>query len=108
VADFYLGPEGVLTGSMRLAQEAREKAADRSRRNEIEHKKQILERKRQAYASQVTALRLQLEAEEEEMKTSIVEAESREDIVADNRTAMSASRGADASNSHADLSGGKP
>jgi circadian clock protein KaiC len=38
LTDVYLGPEGVLTGSMRQAQAAREKAADLARRQEAEGK----------------------------------------------------------------------
>ena len=40
--DVYLGPEGVLTGSMRLAQEAREKSAALSRQQEIERRQREL------------------------------------------------------------------
>lgn len=105
--DVYLGPEGVLTGSMRQAQEAREKAADRTHRDEIERKRHILERKRQAFDSQVTALRLQLETEEETLKAALAEAELCEETVAVDRAAMSASRGADANNGQPIPTGGK-
>jgi circadian clock protein KaiC len=46
--DVYVGPEGVLTGSLRLAQEAREQADALSRQQEIERRQRDLERKRQA------------------------------------------------------------
>ena len=42
--DVYIGLEGVLTGSSRLAQEAREKAAATARGEEIEAKRRELER----------------------------------------------------------------
>src|SRR3954451_20390239 len=46
--DPYLGPEGVLTGSLRLAQEAREQADAVAQVQEIERRQRDLERKRQA------------------------------------------------------------
>src|SRR5437764_10102697 len=46
--DVYVGPEGVLTGSMRHVQEAREKATALSRRQETEGKQRALEEKREA------------------------------------------------------------
>ncbi len=93
--DVYLGPEGVLTGSMRAAQEAREKAAGRTLHVEIERKKNLLDRKRRVCDSQVNALRLDLETEEEVLNASIAEAELRESCLEFDRTAMIASRGAD-------------
>jgi circadian clock protein KaiC len=50
--DVYLGPEGVLTGSMRAAQEAREKAAALALQDEIEAKQREVDRLRAALAMQ--------------------------------------------------------
>jgi circadian clock protein KaiC len=66
IRDVYVGPEGVLTGSMRLAQEARQRAEKLSRQSEIGSKKRQLERKRAALEAQITALRAEFEAEEVE------------------------------------------
>jgi circadian clock protein KaiC len=46
--DVYVGPEGVLTGSMRAAQEAREKAAALALQEEIEAKQREVDRLRAA------------------------------------------------------------
>ena len=46
--DVYVGPEGVLTGSMRAAQEAREQAAALALRQEMEAKQREVERLRAA------------------------------------------------------------
>jgi circadian clock protein KaiC len=46
--DVYVGPEGVLTGSMREAQEARERAEAQELRDEIEAKQREVERLRAA------------------------------------------------------------
>jgi circadian clock protein KaiC len=65
--DVYVGSEGVLTGSMRLAQEAREKAEKVSRHLEIQSKKRQLARKRAALDAQIAALRAEFEQEETEI-----------------------------------------
>jgi circadian clock protein KaiC len=71
--DVYVGPEGVLTGSLRLAQESREQAAALSRQQEIERRQRDLERKRQALEAQMAAQRGQFEANEEELKLVIAQ-----------------------------------
>ena len=67
IRDVYVGSEGVLTGSMRLAQEARERAEKLSRQLEIGSKKRTIERKRAALEAQIAALRAEFEAEEAEV-----------------------------------------
>jgi circadian clock protein KaiC len=66
IRDVYVGPDGVLTGSMRLAQEARERAQKMTRQSEIAAKKRKLDRKRAALEAQIAALRAEFEAEEVE------------------------------------------
>ncbi len=90
--DAYLGPEGVLTGSMRLAQEARERADLQARQEELARKKRRLQRKRKAVEAQVAALQLELEADEDEMRRAIAAAEGHEAEVVRNRARMAASR----------------
>ncbi len=67
IRDVYVGPEGVLTGSMRLAQEARERLQKVSREMEIETKKRQLARKRAALEAQIAALKAEFEGEEAEI-----------------------------------------
>jgi circadian clock protein KaiC len=67
IRDVYVGPEGVLTGSMRLAQEARERANKLSRQLDIDAKKRGLARKRAAMEAQIAALRAEFEGEEVEI-----------------------------------------
>ena len=71
LTDVYVGPEGVLTGSMRQAQEAREKAAALSRQQVIDQRRREIDRKRRALEEQINAQRAQLEAEQEEMRLLI-------------------------------------
>jgi circadian clock protein KaiC len=94
--DVYVGPEGVLTGSLRLAQEAREQAAALSRQQEIERRQRDLERKRQALETQLAALRGQFEAEEEELKLLITQEQAAADRVRQDQADMARSRKGDA------------
>ena len=93
--DVYVGPEGVLTGSMRLAQEAREKAAALTREQEIERRRRELERRRQALEAQITAQRAQFEAEQDELERLISQEQAAAEIVDENRKDMARSRKAD-------------
>jgi circadian clock protein KaiC len=94
--DVYVGPEGVLTGSMRLAQEARERAAALGRQQEIERRRRELERKRLALEAEIAAEREQFQAEEEELRLLIAEEEAAAERVRETRTEMGRSRRADA------------
>ncbi len=66
--DVYVGPEGVLTGSMRVAQEARERQADLRRRQDLEETRRASERRRRTLQAQLTALQAELEDEEGVMR----------------------------------------
>jgi circadian clock protein KaiC len=98
--DVYVGPEGVLTGSMRLAQEAKERAAAANRQQEIERRQRELERKRQALQAQIDALRSEFHAEEEELKRLLGESQAVQQLLEENRVRMAVSRKADASSGH--------
>jgi circadian clock protein KaiC len=93
--DVYVGPEGVLTGSSRLSQEAREKGASLARRQDAERKDRDRMRKREALEARIEALRKEFEVEEAEAETASAEESSREEMITDNREAMSRSRQAD-------------
>lgn len=64
--DVYVGMEGVLTGSARLAQEARDNSEKSRLSQAIEQRKLNLERKRKTLEAQIAALRIEFEAEEAE------------------------------------------
>lgn len=93
--DVYVGPEGVLTGSMRLAQEAREQATALSYQQEIERRQRDLERKRQALEAEMAALRSQFEAEEAELEQLIDQQQAAADAGRQEREEMARSRKAD-------------
>jgi circadian clock protein KaiC len=88
----YLGPGGVLTGSARVAQEARERDEALVRQHETERLGFDLERKRKAMEAQITALRVQFAAEAGEIERRINQDKRREARFADGRAAMARSR----------------
>src|ERR1700678_2880567 len=93
--DVYVGPEGVLTGSSRISQEAREKAAALERQQETERTRRDRVRKREALEARILALRKEFEIEEEEVAVAGAEEVSREKIIRQGREDMAQSRGAD-------------
>jgi circadian clock protein KaiC len=95
--DVYLGPEGVLTGSARVSQEGREKAAGTSRRQHLEGRGRELDRKRQIFEARMTMLRAEFEVEEEVIQQSIAESKLLDQELLRDRGQMVRSREADAS-----------
>jgi circadian clock protein KaiC len=76
--DVYVGPEGVLTGSARAAQEARQANELTARRQEIKRRERALERKRKSIEAQIAALRDDFEADEQEIRTILAQEETLE------------------------------
>jgi circadian clock protein KaiC len=56
LADVYVGPQGVLTGSARQAQEAQEQTDGRARSDDLEQRRVSLERRRESVEAQTAAL----------------------------------------------------
>lgn len=67
----YVGPEGVLTGTARAAQELREQLRRDDERREAERQGRLLERKRALLEQRIAALRAEFEAEESEIKQTL-------------------------------------
>ena len=95
IRDVYVGPEGVLTGSMRLAQEAREQADKVVRGLEIDAKKRSLARKRAALEAQIAALRAEFEGEEAELAKVLKQETNRVEQLKTEEVEMARSRKAD-------------
>jgi circadian clock protein KaiC len=93
--DVYIGPEGVLTGSMRAAQEARERAELMERGEEMSRKRREIERRRGALDAQIATLRAEFQATEEEAALLAKENEIRERVLTENQGASARRRGAD-------------
>lgn len=88
----YIGPDGVLTGSARMAQEAREKAATLLRQGEVERRARDLARKRAKVQAEIAALQTSIEAEEEELRVLASESQRREEQLLTDRNVMLATR----------------
>ncbi len=90
----YIGPEGVLTGTARATQDAREQKAARRRRQDVERRRRELARKREQLEQQVAALRAALAAEEEEAGLLFDQEDTHEATLAADRVAVGRLRGA--------------
>jgi circadian clock protein KaiC len=77
LVDVYLGTNGVLTGTSRAAQEARELTEAGLRRQDHARKLRQFASKRKAIESQIAALQADLEAESAEVDFSVAEEASR-------------------------------
>jgi circadian clock protein KaiC len=93
--DVYIGAEGVLTGSARQAQEAKEKTAALLRQQEVEGKQRERERKREALEARIAAMRKEFEAEDEEAKRIIGQEHTSQQVVEQDREEMGRSRKSD-------------
>ena len=71
--DVYIGAEGVLTGSARLAQETLENSEVIKRRHDVESRKREIARKRKALEAKVATMRADFESEEAEAYNIIEE-----------------------------------
>ena len=94
--DVYNGPEGVLTGSMRVAQEARERATELRRKEDVESKRRAFDRKRQELESRIEALRAELAEEQAALVTADDRAREQGRVATTERSAMAQSRKSEA------------
>jgi circadian clock protein KaiC len=108
LAEPYLGPAGVLTGSARLAQESQERLAEGLRRQEIERKQRAVERRSAVLEAQIAAMRAAFETEAAELLSEIRDAQGYETQVQDNRRDMGRSRHASPVSDGTELRGRKP
>jgi circadian clock protein KaiC len=92
--DVYVGPEGVLTGSLRAAQEARERAALFSREQEARRRQHELECRRAAVEAQILALQHESRSIEEESRSNDAEFHARMTALQSEREAAASRRGA--------------
>jgi circadian clock protein KaiC len=93
----YIGGAGagVLTGSSRLAQEARDKAEEIARNLQHAQRRQDLDRKRSVLQAQIKALQAELAADENQIQQEIRQENERERQFEDDREAMARQRGAE-------------
>ena len=95
IAEVYLGPSGVVTGSARASLEAREKEALAEQANEFNRKKRELERRRRVMQARIEDLKAGFEADREELERLVGEGREREKARAAQRRVMARMRDAD-------------
>lgn len=93
--DVYIGTGGVLTGSARIGQEAKDKAEMLARRQEIERKQLEIKRKKVVVEAQIAALRSGFDAEKDELERSINSEQLRQTVLAEEAHAIARTRNAD-------------
>ena len=96
LVDVYVGADSVLTGSARLSQEAKDRAEQLSRHQEIKRKQFELARKREAIEAQIVMLRSEFEAEESETLKDIGFEKARDERFTQDKVKMAKSRKGDA------------
>lgn len=95
LVDVYLGPAGVLTGSARLAQEAKEQTEQASSQRDLRRRQAEAEAQRKMLKAQIAALQTQLLAQEQTVEQIQALEEAREAQWQESRQAMARSRQAD-------------
>ena len=93
--DAYIGTEGVLMGSARSSQVARERATEMARQELTARKQRELQRKQELYEAQLIALKGQYETERDALLRDLDEEEKRERVFADQRLEIARLRKAD-------------
>jgi len=100
--DVYVGPGGVLTGSVRLSQEAQNQAAQTVRQQGIERQQLELEHKRKLLEAQIAALRAEFEAQAAEALRSIGQEQAQEAQLTQESVDMGLRRQADTTTNQPD------
>ena len=90
--DVYVGPDGVLVGSARAAQEMQDRASAAASRRDVERRKGQLERKHKEFKARLAELEAAYAAEALDLKEAIVQEEGRLQGVLVGRTALASDR----------------
>lgn len=93
--DVYVGPEGVLTGSARLSQEAKNNAEQLLRKQEIDRQQFGLKLKRAASEAQIVVLQSEFKTEESETLKNIEKEKAKAEMFIKDKIRMAESRKAD-------------
>jgi circadian clock protein KaiC len=90
--DVYVGPDGVLVGSARAAQEMQDRASAAASRRDVEQKKGELEHKHKAFTARIAELEAAYAAEAHSLKEAIVQEEGRLQGMLVGRTTLASDR----------------
>lgn len=98
--DVYVGPAGVLTGSARIAQEAKETAEARERKQQLQRKNLEMKYKRELLEAQIAKMRSEFASEEEALMRDAKEMDARNKQLVLDREDMARTRKADTVRAH--------
>ncbi len=93
--DVYIGPEGILTGSARVAQKARERSEIALREQEYQRQSRLWEQKRKRLEAQIAVLQAELAGEEAEAQKLLSNLRGAETRMSEDRDEMARARQAD-------------
>jgi circadian clock protein KaiC len=105
--DAYIGADGVLMGSARSGQLARERVMERERQQATARKQHELRRKQELYEAQLRALQNQYETEREAILMELDEEQKRLKEAAEQRVEIARLRKADTSGTRIDENGAR-
>lgn len=92
LVDVYLGPDGVLTGSAREAQQLQEATGEVLRYHALTRKDREIERKRMVLEAKIHSLQEEFESVQDELNKVHVEEELKKEVIEKNRKEMMSNR----------------
>lgn len=92
LVNVYLGPDGVLTGSARTAQQLQEETGQVIRTHSASRKDREIERKRAVLEAKISSLREEFESITDELNKTFVEETLRKEVAEKNRATITKSR----------------
>lgn len=98
LVDVYIGPEGILTGSAREAQQLAEATGVELRTHALTRKDREILRKRAVLEANITSLKEEFESVQDELNKSYLEEDLRKEIMERNREQLSAKRSSNLTN----------
>ncbi|GHB55817.1 circadian clock protein KaiC [Persicitalea jodogahamensis] len=93
LVDVYLGPEGVLTGSARQAQQLLEKTGAVLHDHAVSRKDREIERKKKVLESKIASLKEEFDSVQEELNKTYIEEQLKKEVIEKNRKEMAKNRG---------------
>lgn len=98
LVDVYLGPEGILVGSARKAQELQEATGAELKTNAASRKDQQIHRKRLVLEAKVASLKEEFESVQDELNRTFIEDQLKKEIMQKNREELTNNRNSRISN----------
>lgn len=92
LVDVYLGPDGILVGSARQAQELQEATGVEMRTHAVTRKDRELERKRTVLEAKIASLKEEFESVRDEMNKTFIEDQLKKEIMQRNRDQLTKNR----------------